>query len=76
MNNYKTLDYPDIDGTILFEELKLGNVLQKKLQILFCGRAKIYLWTKAPEDNVRWLSRGKVLQRFIGCLDEVRRFYT
>ena len=27
-------------------------------------------------NNVRWLSRGKVLQRFVECLDEVILFLT
>lgn len=25
-------------------------------------------------NNVRWLSRGRVLERFVGCLDEIRMF--
>jgi hypothetical protein len=27
-------------------------------------------------NNVRWLSRGKVLERFVECIDEVRQFIT
>jgi hypothetical protein len=27
-------------------------------------------------SNVRWLSRGSVLQRFVECLDEIRMFLT